>query len=153
MAKKTQSRGINELWDRTMEQPIMEIQSELRRMSVTEDPPMNASQRIAAAFLNLLERQFPLDESHPIRLRYASQYANQLNIHVNHLNGAIKKTMNRTTTQVISERILGEAKILLRRRNLSVTDIAYVLGFTEVTHFNNFFKKHMQLSPTKFRVV
>ncbi|MET0758959.1 MAG: hypothetical protein ABWZ56_00950 [Flavobacterium sp.] len=25
------------------------------------------------------------------------------------------------------------------------------MGFTEVTHFNNFFKKHVELSPIKFR--
>ncbi|HEX9152609.1 MAG TPA: hypothetical protein VF842_11030 [Flavobacterium sp.] len=31
--------------------------------------------------------------------------------------------------------------------------MAYALGFTEVTHFNNFFKKHVQLSPMKFRNV
>ena len=43
--------------------------------------------------------------------------------------------------------------MLLRDRDLSVTDIAYALGFTEVTHFNNFFKKHTQVSPTKFRLV
>lgn len=60
---------------------------------------------------------------------------------------------NKTTTQVISERILQEAKMLLRNSNLSVTEIAFALGFTEATHFNNFFKKHTQTSPTKFRVV
>jgi AraC-like DNA-binding protein len=32
-----------------------------------------------------------------------------------------------------------------------VADISYSLGFQEVTHFNNFFKKHTQVSPLKFR--
>ena len=122
-------------------------------VSKTKDQIRRASTRISSAFLELLEQQFPVDSQRPIRLRYASQFADHLSIHVNHLNRAIKQNLNKTTTQVISERILQEAKMLLLHRNLSVTDIAYALGFTEVTHFNNFFKKHMQISPTKFRVV
>ena len=88
-----------------------------------------------------------------INLRSASDFANQLNVHVNHLNRAVKETTQKTTTQIISERILQESKILLRHSAWSVSEIAYALGFTEVTHFNNFFKKHVQMSPLKFRNV
>ncbi len=114
--------------------------------------PINASQRISTLFLELLERQFPIDENHQtVSLRAASDYANQLNIHVNHLNRAVKETTQKTTSQIIAERILQEAKILLKHSAWSVSEIAFALGFTEVTHFNNFFKKHLQLSPLKFR--
>lgn len=119
-----------------------------------EKKVINASQRISTLFLELLERQFPIDETHQIlKQRSASDYATQLNVHVNHLNRAIKATTQKTTTQIIAERILQEAKILLRHSNWPVSDIAYALGFTEVTHFNNFFKKHAALSPLKFRRV
>ena len=74
-----------------------------------------------------------------------------VNIHVNHLNGAIQKTTQKTTTQTIAERLLQEAKILLKHSAWNVTEIAYALGFSEVTHFNNFFKKNMEMSPLKFR--
>jgi AraC family transcriptional activator of pobA len=115
---------------------------------------INASQRISMLFLELLERQFPIDETHQsVSLRSASDFANQLNIHVNHLNRALKETTKKTTSQIIAERILQESKILLKQSVWSVSDIAYALGFTEVTHFNNFFKKHIQLSPLKFRNV
>jgi len=113
---------------------------------------ISASKRISVLFLELLERQFPIDDTHQkINLRSASEFASQLNIHVNHLNRAIKEKTLKTTTQIIAERILQEAKIMLRHSNWSVAEIAYALGFTEVTHFNNFFKKHVQTSPTKFR--
>lgn len=112
----------------------------------------NASQRIATLFLELLERQFPIDESHPkINLRSASEFACQLNIHVNHLNRAVKAVTDKTTTQVVGERILQEAKIMLRHSTWNVSEIAYALGFVELTHFNNFFKKHVGVSPLKFR--
>jgi AraC-like DNA-binding protein len=115
---------------------------------------INASQRISSLFVELLERQFPIDDTHQrINVRAASDFANQLNIHVNHLNRAVKETTQKTTSQLIRERILQEAKILLKHSAWNVSEIAYALGFTEVTHFNNFFKKHAQLSPLKFRNV
>ena len=116
--------------------------------------PINASQRISTIFLELLERQFPIDENHhTLSLRSASEFARQLNVHVNHLNRAVKETTDKTTSQIIGERILQESKILLKHSAWNVSDIAFALGFREVTHFNNFFKKHVQLSPLKFRAV
>ena len=116
--------------------------------------PINASQRIATLFLELLERQFPVDDNHrAVMLRSASDYAQQLNVHVNHLNRALKDITEKTTSQLIAERFLQEAKILLKHSKWNVSEIAFALGFTEVTHFNNFFKKHVQLSPLKFRNV
>jgi len=102
--------------------------------------------------LELLERQFPIDDNHQaVNLRSASDYASQLSIHVNHLNTAVKETTQKTTSQIIAERILKEAKILLKHSAWSVSEIAFALGFAEVTHINNFFKKHIQISPLKFR--
>jgi AraC family transcriptional regulator, transcriptional activator of pobA len=132
---------------------IQILQNKLQTQPVGKNHTAKASQRISAVFLELLEQQFPTENQHPIRLRYASQYADKLNIHVNHLNRALKETLKKTTTQVISERILQEAKYLLRNSNLSVADVAYALGFTEATHFNNFFRKHTQIKPTKFRAL
>jgi AraC-like DNA-binding protein len=118
----------------------------------TDKKQHNASQRISSLFLELLERQFPIDENHPkISLRFASDFAYHLAVHVNHLNRSVKETTQKTTTQIISERILQESKILLKHSTWNVSDIAYALGFSEVTHFNNFFKKHVQNSPLKFR--
>jgi AraC-like DNA-binding protein len=115
-------------------------------------PATNAPQRISTLFLELLERQFPIDEAHPVvQLRSASEFAGQLNVHVNHLNRSVKQVTEKTTTQLIAERVLQESKILLRHSTWDVAEIAYSLGFGEMTHFNNFFKKHAQLSPGKFR--
>jgi AraC-like DNA-binding protein len=117
-----------------------------------EKQRLNASQRIATMFLELLERQFPIDEAHPsMQVRTASDFARQLNVHVNHLNRAVKEATGKTTTQVIAERVKQESKILLKHSSWNVSDIAYSLGFNEVTHFNNFFKKNVDLSPLKFR--
>jgi len=133
---------------------LLHIAMKMQPTATFDKQPINASQRISALFLELLERQFPIDESHPgISLRAASDFAKQLNVHVNHLNRAVKEATEKTTSQIIAERILQEAKILLKHSTWSVSEIAYALGFTEVTHFNNFFKKHVPLAPLKFRNV
>lgn len=117
-----------------------------------EQLPINASQRIHWLFVELLERQFPIDEHHTaVRLRTASDFAAQLNVHVNHLNRAVKESSGKTTSQLIAERLLQEAKIMLKQSKWNVTDVAYSLGFKEVTHFNNFFKKYTNLSPVQYR--
>ena len=115
---------------------------------------INASKRISTIFMELLERQFPIDDEHKkVNLRSASEFASQLNVHVNHLNRAVKETTGKTTSQIIADRVLQESKILLKQSNWNISEIAYSLGFTEVTHFNNFFKKHVQLSPLRYRNV
>lgn len=117
-----------------------------------DSQPVNAAQRISMLFMELLERQFPIDESHQhINLRSASEYASQLNVHTNHLNRSVKENTGKTTTQIISDRILQESKVLLKQTTWNVSEIAYSLGFKEATHFNNFFKKYVQQSPLKFR--
>jgi AraC family transcriptional regulator, transcriptional activator of pobA len=113
---------------------------------------IDANQRIAMMFMELLERQFPIDETHrKIQIRTASDFASQLAVHVNHLNRAVKTITRKTTTQIIAERVLQESKTVLRQNGWSVSEVSEALGFSEVTHFNNFFKKHTEMSPSKFR--
>jgi AraC-like DNA-binding protein len=137
---------------RTLVFELLHFAMKMEPSAVLDKKVIHASQRISTLFLELLERQFPIDETHlEVNHRSASDFARQLNIHVNHLNRAVKEITEKTTSQLIAERFLQEAKILLKHSHWSVSEIAYALGFTEVTHFNNFFKKHVQLSPLKFR--
>lgn len=113
---------------------------------------MNASQRITNVFLELLERQFPINQNQiQISLRSATDFANQLNIHVNHLNRALKEVTNKSTTELVAERIQTEAKNLLKNSHMAINDISFALGFSEPSHFSNFFKKRTGLTPGKFR--
>jgi AraC-like DNA-binding protein len=114
----------------------------------------NATARISSLFTELLERQFPIESPfQQIRFRSAIEYANQLDIHVNHLNRALKETTGKTTSELIAERLIQEAVALLRHTKWNVSDIAHSLGFEEPTHFNNFFKKRTSQTPTKYRTV
>ncbi|HTE27986.1 helix-turn-helix domain-containing protein [Flavitalea sp.] len=112
----------------------------------------NASERITGLFAELLERQFPIELSNQvIQLRSPSDFAAQLNIHVNHLNKTLKEITGQTTSQLINDRLLQEAKILLKSTNLTINEIAWSLGFQEPNHFSGFFKTREKVSPSKFR--
>jgi len=99
-----------------------------------------------------LERQFPVElPNRRLMLRSAKEYAERLAIHVNHLNKVLKENTGKTTTEVIISRITQEAKILLKQTDWTISEIAYSLGFEEVAHFSNFFKKQTAVTPVAFR--
>jgi AraC-like DNA-binding protein len=103
-------------------------------------------------FFKLLERQFPIDSPQfALRLRTANNYAEHLSVHVNHLNRAVKEVTGKTTTVHISERILSEAKALLKHTDWSINEIAWSLGYEYPTYFNNFFKKQTGVTPSSLR--
>ena len=112
----------------------------------------NAKSRLTSVFFELLDRQFNFyGQQQENLLRSASHYAERLNVHVNHLNSAVKATTGKTTTEHILERVSAEAQCLLKTTKLNVSEIAYQLGFKEQGHFFNFFKKIHGLSPSEFR--
>ena len=113
----------------------------------------NAASRLTSVFLELLERQFPVESAdNPLRLKTAHDYAKHLNVHVNYLNRAVKEVTGKSTTTHITERIVSEAKALLQHTAWNIADIAYALGFEYTTYFNNFFKKLTGTNPKMLRL-
>jgi AraC family transcriptional regulator, transcriptional activator of pobA len=112
----------------------------------------NASSRVSSLFLDLLDRQFPIaSQGQKINLRSAKDYADQLSVHINHLNKVLKESTGKTTTAHINARLVQEAKILLKHSNWNISEIAYSLGFEQLSHFSNFFKKQTAISPNELR--
>lgn len=113
----------------------------------------NASSRITSLFLELLERQFPIEtKNEPLALKTPQDYAKSLAVHVNHLNRSVKEVTGKSTTAHITERIIGEAKALLQHTDWSVSDIGYSLGFEYPSYFNNYFKRLTGTIPKSLRV-
>ena len=113
--------------------------------------PHNASSRIASLFLELLDRQFPVDMQRPLALRTPNQYADRLAVHVNHLNRSVRESTGKTTTEHLNERIIGEAKALILNTDWNIAEISHSLGYDYPTYFNNFFKKRTGRNPKLFR--
>lgn len=113
---------------------------------------INAPTRITNLFLELLERQFPVDAiDNNLKLTTARDFAENLSVHVNHLNRSVKEVTGKTTTQHIANRIMLEAQALIRHSDWNVAEIAYSLGFEYPAHFTNFYKKKTGRSPVSLR--
>jgi AraC family transcriptional activator of pobA len=114
--------------------------------------PPNATGRIVALFLGLLNRQFPLvTVAQPLPLRTPQDYAEELAVHVNCLNRAVRDVTGKTTSQHLAERLVLEATTLLQHSHWSISDIADALGFAYPTYFHKFYKKHTGGTPLQVR--
>lgn len=81
----------------------------------------------------------------------ASEYADLLNISIKALAKITKSHFNKTLTDLISERIIIEAKRELYLTNKAVKEIAYELGYEDEYYFSRFFKNHSNISPQIYR--
>lgn len=112
----------------------------------------NASSRITSLFLELLERQFPVEtKNQPLKLKTPQDYAQNLAVHVNHLNRSVKEITGKSTTAHITDRVINEAKALLQHTDWSIADIGYSLGFEYPSYFNNYFKRLTGTIPKALR--
>lgn len=78
-------------------------------------------------------------------------YAKKLNVTPRKLGETIKSVMNKSTNEVISERLLIECKRRLLYSNNNIAEVAYDLGFEDNSYFTKFFKKLTQQTPKEFR--
>jgi len=136
---------------RTLVLQLIHSALKIRPAMITSPEKVTAARRITTLFLELLERQFPIDSTSEVQLRTPSDFANQMAVHVNHLNKSVKEITNKSTTGIIMQRLLQEAKIMLKHTSWPIADIAYALGFEGPTHFSTFIKRQLQLSPSQYR--
>jgi len=124
----------------------------LRPASHLQIRESNSAIRITGYFRELLEGQFPIQNpTYRMILRHPLEFAETLSVHVNHLNRSLKQVTDKTTSQLIADRMIKEAKILLQDTKWNIMEIAWSLGFEDPSHFIRFFKKNVDLTPTTFR--
>jgi AraC family transcriptional activator of pobA len=79
------------------------------------------------------------------------QYAEMLNLSPYQLNSITKATLGKTCSELINEHIILESKRYLLATSNQVNQIAYLLGYEDISYFIRFFKKHTGYSPEAFR--
>lgn len=102
------------------------------------------SQQQFATLQQLLETRFR--EQH-----MPSYYADELAISYKKLNELSKTHTGLTVNTLIKNRIMLEAKRLLRHSEYSIKEIGYFLGFEDPAYFNRFFRKANYMSAGDFR--
>lgn len=85
-----------------------------------------------------------------IKFQSMDQYANSLHISLSSLNDLCQKLVGSSAKQFLLELKIAEAKRLLVYSQLSISNIAYHLGFEDASYFSRIFKKKVILSPSVF---
>ena len=80
-----------------------------------------------------------------------SDIARALNVSPNYLSGLLKNLTGKSTQHHLHEVIIGKAKEKLTGTSMSVSEIAYELGFEYPQSFSKMFKANTNLSPLEFR--
>ncbi len=75
----------------------------------------------------------------------------KLNMSTQYMRGMLKSLTGQTTQQIIHEKVIEKAKERLSTTELSISEIAYELGFEHSQSFNKLFKAKTNISPMKFR--
>ncbi|RKF02756.1 AraC family transcriptional regulator [Tenacibaculum lutimaris] len=121
---------------------------ELIRLKNTNNKTLNTKdlyiQERLEEFLHSLETNI-------IKIKQVSQYADMLNLSNYQLNTITKQTLGKTASQLINEQIILESKRYLLASSNQINQIAYHLGYEDVSYFIRFFKKHTGYSPEAFR--
>lgn len=95
-------------------------------------------------FQTLIEQNFKTK-------KLPKEYAELLYITPNHLNALCKDVLGNSAGELIRSRVVLEAKRLLVNKEISVTEIAYLLNFQDASYFVKFFKKYTSFTPEQFR--
>ncbi|MGZ3898976.1 MAG: helix-turn-helix domain-containing protein [Bacteroidia bacterium] len=77
--------------------------------------------------------------------------ADKLNVSPKYLSSLLKVLTGQSTQQYIHDKLIEKAKEKLSTTNLSVSEIAYELGFEHSQSFSRLFKSKTKISPLEFR--
>ncbi len=108
------------------------------------DPKTSRKKDLINQFLVLLSE-------HSKKERAVEFYAEKLFVTPSYLTRIIKEASGESTRTIITNSVIIEARDLLLNSNLSITQIAEKLNFSDQSFFGKFFKKKMKMSPKDFR--
>ena len=81
----------------------------------------------------------------------AKFYADKLNITNKHLNRVTRETLNKTTTDLITERVILEARRLIVHSTNTLSELGEMLGYSDYAYFSKVFKLKTGMTPLEFK--
>ncbi|MGE8429952.1 MAG: AraC family transcriptional regulator [Sphingobacterium sp.] len=99
---------------------------------------------IVAKFVQLIDEWYKSEKS-------VAFYAEKLNISANYLNVLSNRVLQKSASFLIQERVLLEAKRLLKISDKTIKAIVFDLGFYDNASFSKFFKSHTNMTPSQFK--
>lgn len=120
---------------------------ELSRMYLgknTAESPVPAAYTRKIRILETLIERYYVSEKAP------SFYAEKMHVSAKHLNRMVKTSLRKTTSDLIAERVILEAKRLLVHSPHSFTETARELGYEDYAYFSRIFKQKTGVTPSEF---
>ncbi len=124
------------------------IYADLARIYMEQTAPMVQKNHL---YQDHFHRFIKLLDEHYTRQKNASFYASELAMTTKHLHRICLSCAGKSTSQLIAERLILEAKRKLVSDSKSIQEIADELGFENYPYFHLFFKKHAGETPKEFR--
>lgn len=106
--------------------------------------PVTRNERILEDFLKLVEK-------HSLEHRDLDFFSEKLFISTKYLSKVVSAASGRSARNWICMRVILEAKVLLKERELSIQQISDRLNFANQSFFGTFFKRYTGMSPTDYR--
>lgn len=123
---------------------LFERQMEHRAPEPNDIRAESASARLVAAYTDLVERDFRSRKG-------VADLARDLGVTPTHLTRCCKETCGASALTILNDRIIVEARRLLRETGQPVQDIASYLGFASPAYFTRSFQSRAGVTPTEFR--
>lgn len=111
----------------------------------------NGNHQLLAKFEQYLNEYFDQEQSAQKGLLTVHQIAEAMGLSPNYLSDLLRIHTGQNTQQHIHEKLISKAKEKLSSTQLSVSEIAYVLGFEHAQSFSTLFKKKTNMAPLEFR--
>ncbi|MBC9795503.1 AraC family transcriptional regulator [Sinomicrobium weinanense] len=105
---------------------------------------------VPVAYTRKIRQLEKLIERHYTTEKLASAYAEMMHVSPKHLNRMVKTSLQKTTSDLIIERVMLEAKRLLVHSPNAFSDIARQLGYEDYAYFSRLFKQKTGLTPSEF---
>ena len=106
--------------------------------------PLNQTSEQVKKLLKLVDQNFKMK-------KFAKEYADMMNMSVRHLSRITNQQLNKSTTDIITERIILEAKRMLVHNVPTIKAVADEVGYLDSSYFVRLFKKKTGMSPKEFQ--
>ena len=111
----------------------------------------NSEQLLQKRYFNEFIQFQNLIEENYITIKKVNDFASLMNCSTKTLNNICNDIVGKSAKTVIDEVIITQLKRLLISTTLSITEIAYQIGFEEPSNLYKYFKKHSGTTPELFR--
>jgi len=123
---------------------LIDLQRHIESQQSSHLVHSSKAQLLYADFLEILDQTWKTSPR-------PKDLADALRISPDHLSATLREVTGSNTSNLISERILLEAKRLLAHSRLSIAEVAYATGFEDPSYFARFFKRNAGATPKEFR--